>query len=242
MPADTSTSPPRPGRRRRRLILAAIASCIVLLAYGAWWLGSERALSYTGTGGLVPDGLSLLKPLDASDYFPASDAPPSYGWHRGGEVFASFVFHNSLSVPVTITGVDHPPPDETWLLAGPELRRPRPGVTLASAPGQTRPAGSVHVGAGQDVELDLLWRAVDACTSGQVVAGSPGGSWTGVQSIRIRYQVLPFITHTQTVSIASPVSQPEDGLPGEAFDVAAPVKRQCPAGYPHPVNTAQRVG
>ena len=239
MTAEASAPPPRP-RRRRLLVAAAILVGVLVVGYAVWWLRNAEALSYTGTGGLVPDGMTILKPMDASEYDFGQGAPPSYGWHRGGQVFASFMFHNSLSVPITITGVVQPPPDEIDLLSGAQLRRPRPGVSLASKPSQTQLAGPVHVGAGQDVELDLLWRASNAACA-DIPAGSAGTSWISQQSVDLHfYQIIPFITQTQDVSIANPSNPPDDGSPGEAFNVAAPTRKLCPAGYP-PVNVDQRI-
>src|SRR5437016_4536819 len=90
-------------------------------AYGLWWVSGVRAVGFTGTGGGGAIGMRLLPPTDAASYDLPADAPPTYGWRRGATILYGFVFHNSLSVPITVTGPTGDEDGQTGLLTEPRL-------------------------------------------------------------------------------------------------------------------------
>ena len=46
--------------------------------------------------------MKTLPSLDADEY--ESDPPPTYAWHTYEKISFTWEFHNSLSIPITITG------------------------------------------------------------------------------------------------------------------------------------------
>ena len=211
-------------------MFGGLGATVALVLYAHSWYGSEQAVSYTGTGSTAIYRLAQLKPIDGLEYDPASDAPPTFGWHRGGSVYLSFFFHNSLSVPITITGVSPGPDYPQSVLVGPQLRRPRPGVSEAYDVDRSRPASSVHVSAGGDVELDLLWRAASDCR--RIAKRAHAHHALGrVDSVTIHYRMLGFLSKSEMVLIGDPGLQTSDGFPSEAFEIEGPNRTQCPVGF-----------
>ena len=84
-----------------RALVAAAVVLIALVGGGLWWVSHLQAIEFAGTGG----GGSLMKTLpslDADEY--ESDPPPTYAWHTYEKISFTWEFHNSLSIPITITG------------------------------------------------------------------------------------------------------------------------------------------
>jgi hypothetical protein len=144
--------------RGGRLVLAGAVIAVALAGVGVWRVSSEPALGFTDTGGGGQVGLPVVKNLDASSYDVPSDAPYAYGWHRGGYVFMGYLFHNSLRVPITVTGVA-PTDGSRTFLSEPTLYVPTPPRTSAYQLSQSEPLRDLHIAAGADKEIGLLWRA-----------------------------------------------------------------------------------
>jgi hypothetical protein len=104
-------------RVRTLVIAAGVLGGVGLV----WWLlvwasGMQPLLA--GSGGTAPVGLTVV----AKTPF-ALGGTDLYAWKRGGRFVVTLDFHNSASVPVTITGVDSTPSGD-WFgaISGPTLQ------------------------------------------------------------------------------------------------------------------------
>jgi hypothetical protein len=89
-------------RVRTLLITAGILATVALLWWALSWAGGLQPLTI-GSTTTTPLGLGLV----ASTRNTLDTGPAVYRWHRGGRFVLAVYLHNSASVPVTITGVDH---------------------------------------------------------------------------------------------------------------------------------------
>jgi hypothetical protein len=217
----------RPGR----LVLVGSVIAVAVVGLGLWRVSSEQAIAFTGTGGGGQVRMPVVKNLDASSYDDPSYVPFAYGWHRGGYVFLSYLFHNSLRVPITVTGVA--PTDGTrTFLSEPTLYVPTPPRTSAYQLSQSEPLHDLNIAAGADKEIGLLWRAQGICAHWAAIQGGDGQLSVPVDSVRLNYSVLGILHETETVLMSQ--NQQTDGSPGYLFTVYAPKTDQCPDGYPIP--------
>ena len=81
-------------------------------------MGERHAATWAGSGGTDPVGLTVV----AKTPF-VLGGTNLYAWKPGGRFVVTLDFHNSASVPVTITGVDSTPRDG-WVgaFSGPTLQ------------------------------------------------------------------------------------------------------------------------
>lgn len=112
--------------RVRTLGIAALVLLTVGLVWWALsWASGLRPLAPYDFG-TAPRGLKLVAR-------PPVDGPALYRWESGGRYVVTFALHNSASVPVTITGVDHSFSGWVGAISGPTLQnstesfRPLPG-------------------------------------------------------------------------------------------------------------------
>jgi hypothetical protein len=216
--------------RRSRLVLVGSVIAVAVVGLGVWWVSSEQAIGFTHTGGGGPVRMPVVKNLDASSYDVPSDTPFAYGWHRGGYVYMSYLFHNSLRVPITVTGVALSATRRSFL-SDPTAYVPTPPRTSAYQLSQAEPLHDLHIAAGADREIGLLWRTQGICSHWAAMQGGDGQTSVQVDSVRLSYSVLGVLDETQTVGLTS-LNQPTDGSPGYLFTVYAPRASQCPYGYP----------
>jgi hypothetical protein len=201
---------------------------VALVGLGLWWVSSEQAVGFTGTGGGGAVQMAVIKNPDASSYDVPSDVPQAYGWRRGGYVFLSYLFHNSLSVPITVTGVA-PTKGTRTFLSDPTLYVPRPPRTDVYQLSLAEPLRDLSIAAGGNKEIGLLWRARGICSYWAKQAGG-GQLSVPVDSVRLNYTVFGIFHETQTVPMSE--SQQSDGSTGYLFSVFAARTSQCPDGYP----------
>lgn len=220
---------PRVLTRYGRLLVIGSLIAVAVVGLGLWWVSSEQAIGFTDTGGGGPVRMPVVKNFDASSYDLPSDAPLAYGWHRGGYVYMSYLFHNSLRVPITVTGVATTNGSPTFL-SDPTPYVPRPPRTSAYQLSQAEPLHDLEIGAGADQEIGLLWRARGNCSHWGDVNGT-GSLSVPVDSVRLSYSVLGILHESQTVPMSSQ-NQPTEGGRGYLFTVYAPKASQCPDGYP----------
>ena len=216
-------------KRLGRLVLVGTVIAVALAGFGLWRVSNQQAIGFTGTGGGGQVGLPVVKNTDASSYDVPSDVPFAYGWHRGGYVFLGYEFHNSLPLPITVTGVAATGGSPTFL-SDPTPYVPKPPRTSAYQLSQSEPLHDLHIAAGGDKEIGLLWRARGICSKWAALQAGGGQLSIPVDSVRLSYTVLGILHETQTV-VMSPNEQ-TDGSPGYLFTVYAPQTRQCPDGYP----------
>jgi hypothetical protein len=216
-------------KRLGRPVLVGSVIAVALAGFGLWRVSTEQAIGFTDTGGGGPVGLPVVKNTDASSYDVPSDAPFAYGWHRGGYVYMSYLFHNSLRVPITVTGVASTDGSPTFL-SDPTPYVPKPPRTSAYQLSQSEPLHDLHIAAGADKEIGLLWRARGDCSYWSNLNRTGQQLSVPVDSVRLSYTVLGILHETQTVMMSP--NQQTDGSPGYLFTVYAPRTRQCPDGYP----------
>jgi hypothetical protein len=120
----------RPRTITVRVRTLGIAAALLLAAGLAWW-----ALSWASgltpltpyAGGTAPYGLKLLAR-------PPVDGPSLYRWEPGGRYVVTLALHNSASVPVTITGIDHTFRDWLGASSGPSLQTSTENFRLLPGP------------------------------------------------------------------------------------------------------------
>jgi hypothetical protein len=212
------------------LVVVGSVVAVAVVGLGLWRVSSEQAIGITDTGGGGPVRMPVVKNLDRSSYDVPSDAPLAYGWHRGGYVYMSYLFHNSLRVPITVTGVATTNGSPSFL-SDPAPYVPRPPPTSAYQLSQAEPLHDLQIGAGADKEIGLLWRVRGNCSYWSNLNRSGQQLSLPVDSVRLSYSVLGILHETQTVPMMS-LNQPTDGSPGYLFTVYAPKTSQCPDGYP----------
>jgi hypothetical protein len=216
--------------RRGRLVVVGSVVAIAVIGIGFWWVSSVRAIGFTGTGGGGPVAMPVVKNTDASSYDVPSDAPFAYGWHRGGYVYMSYLFHNSLHVPITVTGVAPTSWAPPTFLSDPTPYVPRPPRTSAYQLSQAEPLHDLNIAAGADKEIGLLWRVRGNCSYWGNLNRSGQQLSVPVDSVHLSYSVLGILPETQTVPMSR--NQQSDGSRGYLFTVYAPRTSQCPVGYP----------
>lgn len=115
------TTAPRTLTVRVRTLVVTAA---VLVAAGlAWWTlswaGGLQPLAI-GSTTTTPLGLGLV----ANTRNALDTGPAVWRWHPGGRFVLAVYLHNSASVPVTITGVDHTNSDWLGWFTGPSIGIP----------------------------------------------------------------------------------------------------------------------
>lgn len=166
---------------------------------------------------------------DAAEYDIASDAPPAFGWHRGGYVVLGYQFQNSLSVPITVTGLANDGPRIDSLIGAPRAYVPKPPSTAAYDPRHLEPLHDLYIAAGQDKEIAFVWHAQGTCS--QWASHDPQSqSGESIQGVQLTYTVLGIFHESQFVPMTE--NQPNDGSNGYLFAAQAPHADQCPDGYP----------
>jgi hypothetical protein len=106
-------------RVRTLVIVAAGMAAIWVVWWALSWASGMRPLA-VGAGTYSPLGVTLV-PNTRNTY---DTGPAVYRWHRGGRIVIALYLHNAASVPVTITGADHPGSYWEGWFRGPSLRIP----------------------------------------------------------------------------------------------------------------------
>src|SRR5438105_13383483 len=93
-------------RVKTLVVTAALMLVAAAAVLGLHWVTGMRPLvaGATGTG---PIGLTPLPGTNGE----RDTGPPVYEWQRDGRFVITLWLHDSASVPVTVTGADHPPAD-----------------------------------------------------------------------------------------------------------------------------------
>jgi hypothetical protein len=213
---------------RSRLIIGALFVTASLAVYGLWWMSSAQAIRFTGTGGGGPVGMPPLKNPEANLYDRPSDAPPNFGWHRGGYVLLGYLFHNSLSVPITITGAKRDGLNGS-ALSDPALYVPSGNRHEAYDLGHIKPLRDLHIAAGGDAEIVLVWRSQGRCAD-VATSTADGATSSLVERVHLEYTVLGIFHESEWVPMSEAQAPAASGA--YLFAVTAPRADQCPDGYP----------
>jgi hypothetical protein len=206
-----------------RALVAAAVVLIALVGGGLWWVSHLQAIEFAGTGG----GGSLMKRLpsvDADEY--ESDPPPTYGWHTDEKISFTWEFHNSLSIPITITGADPDGMGGTNQLSAPALYQPKPGVSYPQSAAMGEPLHSLTVPADGSRNIMIIWHTRGSCD--QLSRFGPDGSQQ-FSAIHLRYTVLGLFHKSQWVNLYIP----DDSIDNQyLFGLNYPRRSLCPDGYP----------
>jgi hypothetical protein len=179
-----STTPRTVTVRVRTLVsLSAIAMAAGAVWSALAWASGMQPLA-PASSTTAPVGLRILPPG------PAFDGPRVFGWQPGGREDLILQFHNSASVPVTITGVDRTSADWVGMIAGPTLQNANPG-TLEPLHGPFRP---VHVPADGYGALTLVFHA-----NRRAVCAAGGGET--MDSVTVHFTTLGLFHDTQSVPL-----------------------------------------
>src|SRR5437763_7672826 len=104
-----------------RVRTVAIVAAIVLVVGVVWWTASwASSLQPLGDGNSSTGayGLPVVKKMPSAFGL----GPTAYGWRAGGRYVVELGFHNTASVPITITGTDGTYADQVGAISGPTLQ------------------------------------------------------------------------------------------------------------------------
>jgi len=172
-------------RVRALVILAAVAAAVGAVWWALAWATGMAPLA-PGSSSTQPFGLRIL-PSGAEDVV---GGPRAFGWRSGGIYDVTLQFHNSASVPVTITGVDRTPGHWDGMISGPTLQRADPG-SLEPTNGAFRP---VRIAADGYGALTLVFHANPHAVC--VV-----GAASSVKDVGVHFTTLGLFHNTQTVAL-----------------------------------------
>jgi hypothetical protein len=173
--------------RVRTVVIVAVALGAVGLVWWALsWVSGMQPLA-AGAFATQPVGLPVAAPAPAY-----VDGPAAYRWRRGGRYVVQMDFHNSASVPITVTGVDRTSPDWVGPLAGPRLMNSSMNMRL-----QRGPFHAVRIPADGDRVIALVFYA-----NPHAMCEKAGGSMTaGVATVH--FTTLGVFDETQAVPLGS---------------------------------------
>lgn len=163
--------------------------------------------------------MKTLPSLDADEY--ESDPPPTYAWHTYEKISFTWEFHNSLSIPITITDPDGM--GGTNQLSAPALYQPKPGVSYPQSAAMGEPLHSLTVPADGSRNIMIIWRTRGTCDR-----FGPDGSQQ-FSAIHLRYTVLGLFHKSEWVNLYIP----DDSIDNQyLFGLNYPSRSLCPDGYP----------
>jgi hypothetical protein len=173
-----------------RVRTVVVVAAVVAAVSAAWW-----ALSWAG--GLQPltIGSSTTSPLGLGLVAGTRNAfdtgPPVYRSQPGGRFVLALYLHNSASVPITITGVDHTPLHSLGWFTGPTM-----GIPAARNQAIVHRFHPVRIPADGMRAVAFVFRAnPKAC-------GFNGrGSETIQDSIAVHFSALGVFGDTQTIPL-----------------------------------------
>ena len=185
------------------MIAGGIAAAVGLAWWAGAWATGMQPLSGSAVG-TAPLGLAYVPHTrDAMD-----TGPPVLAWRRGGRFVVTLWLHNSASVPVTVTGVDHT--NAAWVgdFSGPTLAIAGPHIV-----GTYTRFHPLRIPADGERALALVLHAnARACPYNQ-----PGTS-TSQDAVTLHFTVLGAVHDTQTIPLGD-----------EAVVMAAPTAAACRA-------------
>ncbi len=180
------------------LIGAMVLGLLAAVIGPVWWLNSVAPLSAgaIGTGGTLGPGKVDL------------EAGTVYPWKRNGSYQVTLWIHNSSSLPLTVTGVEHT--GSFWMgeFTGPTLG-------LASDMSSVvKPFHAVRIGADGMLPIAFTFHAnPKACA--YAVSGTPS-SVSSTDTVAIHFEQVPGLPQTEEIPL------------GEArFGMSNPTKRAC---------------
>jgi hypothetical protein len=131
------------------LICLAVAAAIGLVWWSLSWATSVRPLA-VGAASFAPEGVRLVPHTQDS----MDTGPAVYRWERGGRIVVVLYLHNSASVPVTITGVDHPGSYWEGWFSGPTT-----GIPAVHEDAIVKPFHPVRIPADGERGVSFVFRA-----------------------------------------------------------------------------------
>jgi hypothetical protein len=171
---------------RTLVVGAGILAAVALAWWALSWATGLQPLA-VGAGSFAPVGVTALPGTNG----PNDTGPAVYQWRHGGRIVVALYLHNSASVPVTITSVDHPGSYWVGWFSGPYI-----GVPAARDDSIVRPFHPVHIPADGERGVSFVFRAnPKAC-------GNNGAGTTLSQDVvRIHFTALSVFSDTQYVPL-----------------------------------------
>jgi hypothetical protein len=197
-----STEPRTVTVRVRTLVIGAVALAAAGLVWWALsWASGMQPLA-VGAGSFAPLGVTALPGTNG----PNDTGPAVYQWRHGGRIVVALYLHNSASVPVTITSVDHPGSYWVGWFTGPYI-----GLPGAHDDSIVRRFHPVRIPADGERGVSFVFRAnPKAC-------GNNGAGTTLWQDVvRIHFTALGVFSDTQTVPLGV-----------DTVDMTGPAGRGC---------------
>ncbi len=173
-------------RVRTLVILALIAAVAGAVWWALSWASGMRPLA-VGAASTAPLGLTAIANTENT----YDSGPAVYRWRAGGRYVVVLYLHNSSSVPVTITGADHPGSYWVGWFTGPYIGRPG-----AHDDAVVRPFRPVQIPADGMRGVSFVFRAnPKAC-------GNNGrGSELEQDVVDVHFETLGIFHDTQTVPL-----------------------------------------
>jgi hypothetical protein len=173
-------------RVRTLIVTAALVGAIVAGWWALSWASGLRPLTI-GSTSTAPLGLGLV----ASTRNALDTGPAVYRWQPGGRLVLAVYLHNSASVPITITGVDHT--QSYWLgwFTGPTI-----GIPAA------RNQAIVHRFHSVRIPADGMRAVAFVFHANPKACGSNGrGSELIQDSVDVHFSALGAFGDTQTIPL-----------------------------------------
>lgn len=172
--------------RVRTLVIAVAALVVVGLAW--WALSWASGIQPLATGSWTTQPVGLRVAAQTPDAL--APGPTAYVWHPGGRYLITLQLHNSASVAVTVTGVDHTFADWAGAVAGPTLENGNAG-TLEPIAG---PFHATRIAPDSYGVVTLVFRANPRAVCG-------GGTTESTDDVTLHFTTLGVFHNTQTVPL-----------------------------------------
>jgi hypothetical protein len=185
-------------RVRTLVVAATVAVTAALLWWGLAYATGMQPLS-TGSSTTGPVGLRVAAQTPDA----LAPGPRAFVWHPGGAYVVTVQIHNSASVPVTVTGVDHTFRDWVGSISGPTIEN-GDARTLEPIKGRFH-----HVRIGPDA-YGVVTLVFHANPRAVCVAGSA----ESMDSVTLHFTTLDIFHNTQNVALgdlAAVMAAPRSG-------------------------------
>jgi hypothetical protein len=191
-------------RVRSLVIAAVVVAALSVVGWSLRWATGVQPLSY-GSDSAAPIGLAPVSQTTN----PYDLAPNVYRWARGGRYVVSLDLHNSASVPITITGVDHTPSYWEGEFTGPML-----GITDRYDQRRYAPFHPLRIPADGERQVSFVFRANPRACRNPDDSATPGMSEQ--DAVTVHFSMLGVFHGTQAVPLGT-----------ESVAIAAPSRADC---------------
>ena len=171
---------------RTLVVLAAAAVGVGM----TWWALAWATGMVPLQAGALYTTSAALSPVAHSQDAAATD-PTVWRWSRDGRWELVLWLHNSASVPVTVTGVDHSAPDWVGAYTGPAL-----GIPDARTPARFTAFHSERIPADGTRGVTFVFRG-----NSRACGHNDAGTTYSTSTVTIHYTTLGVFHNTETIAL-----------------------------------------